>query len=55
MYTHNLFNGAKKTKIGKRGVFLVMVTNTGKKMAEKKEQNMQNGVFKVFMPRKYVL
>ena len=34
MYARTPLRGAKTTKIGKKGVFLVMVTNFGKKMME---------------------
>ena len=35
MYTRTLFRGAKTCKIGKKGVFLVILTNFGKDMMHK--------------------
>ena len=35
MYARTLFRGAKTCKIGKKGVFLVILTNFGKDMADK--------------------
>ena len=35
MYAHTSFRGAKTCKIGKTGVFLVILTNFGKNMMEK--------------------
>ena len=35
MYTRTSFRGAKKCKIGKKGVFLVILTNLGKDMTDK--------------------
>ena len=35
MYDHTSFRGAKTCKIGKKGVFLVILTNFGKDMRDK--------------------
>ena len=35
MYAHTSFRDAKTCKIGKKGVFLVIVTNFGKDMMDK--------------------
>ena len=35
MYAHTSFRGAKRCKTGKKGVFLVRVTNFGKGMMDK--------------------
>ena len=58
MYTHTSFRGAKMCKIGKKGMFLVILTNFGKDMTHKLRKTIaktRTGVFKVFfIPEKYV-
>ena len=44
MYARTLFRGASTCKIGKKGVFSVIVSNFGKDMADILRKSMQKSV-----------
>ena len=48
MYARLSFRGAKTCKIGKKGVFLVIVTNYGKDMTDKLRKSMKKRVSRVY-------
>ena len=48
MYGRTSFRGAKTYKIGKKGVFLIILTNLEKDMMKNWEKRMQKRVFRVY-------
>ena len=56
MYARTLFRGAKRAKLGKKGMFLVILTNFGKDMTHKLRKNACKNVYlgSTFIPEKYV-
>ena len=55
MYARTSFRGAKTSKIGKKGVFLAMVINFGKRWRKIKKKTYKNAYLgSIFIPRKYV-
>ena len=48
MYARTSLRGAKTCKIGKKGMFLVILTKFGKDMAHKFRKRMQKHVFRVY-------
>ena len=55
MYAHTSFRGAKMCKIGKKGVFLVRLTNFGKDvMGKLRKIHAETRLGSIFMPEKYV-
>ena len=56
MYVRTSFRGAKTCKIGKKGVFLVILTNFGKDMTDKLRKMHAKNVYlgSIFVSEKYV-
>ena len=56
MYVRTSFRGVKTCKIGKKGVFLVILTNFGKDMTDKLKKNTYKNTYLgfIFIPEKYV-
>ena len=55
MYARTSFRGAKTCKIGKKGMFLVILTNFGKDMTHKLRKTCKNAYLgSIFIPEKYV-
>ena len=56
MYVRTSFRGAKKCKIGKKGVFLVILTNFGKVMTDKLRKMHAKKAYlgSIFTPEKCV-
>ena len=55
MYARTSFRGAKTSKIGKKGVFLAMVINFGKRWRKIKKKTCKNAYLgSIFIPGKYV-
>ena len=48
MYSGSSFRGAKTCRIGKKGMFLVILTNFGKNMTDKLQKYMQKRIFRVY-------
>ena len=57
MYVRTSFRGAKTCRIGKKGVFLVMVTNFEKDINGQIKKNACKNAYlgSIFIPEKYVL
>ena len=56
MYARTSFRSAKTCKIGKKGVFLVILTNFGKNKTDKLRKNTCKNAYlgSIFIPEKYV-
>ena len=56
MYVRTSFSGAKTRKIGKKGVFLVIMTNFGKDMTDKlRKTHVKTSILgSIFTPESYV-
>ena len=56
MYARTSFRGAKTCKIGKKGMFLVILTTFGKDMTHKLRKSHEKSAYlgSIFIPEKYV-